>query len=88
MKNTTWSSAFTFYIIKIKSLIYMQEIIQYIIVAAVIIAAIAYVVYRVGLAFRSSRSGCYGCSGCALKEQMKKRGKNGKTQLRKPDCFH
>ena len=80
MKNTTWSSAFAFYIIKIKSLIYMQEIIQYIIVAAVIIVAIAYVVYRVRLAFRSS--------GCALKEQMKKRGKNGKTQLRKPDCFH
>ena len=47
MKHTTWSSAFAFYIIKIKSLIYMQEIIQYIIVAAVIIVAIVYVVYRV-----------------------------------------
>ena len=66
----------------------MQEIIQYIVVAAVIIAASAYAVYRVRLALRISSSGCYCCSGCALKEQMKKRGKNGKTQLRKPDCFH
>lgn len=46
-------------------------IVQYIIVTAVLCAAIGYALWRAYQAVRHANDPCYGCSGCALKEIKK-----------------
>ena len=49
-------------------------ILQYVIVIAVILAAIGWALWLIIKAFRHSSDPCYGCAGCELKELHK--GKN------------
>ena len=58
---------------------------QYIVLAMVLLAALAYVGYRVWQTFQTAKDPRHGCAGCAIHDQLKaKRKLKGR---KKPVCF-
>jgi hypothetical protein len=46
--------------------------------------AIAYIIYKIQITYKSAGDPCYGCKGCALHEQMKK---EKYIKNKKPKCY-
>ena len=61
--------------------------VQYIIVAIILLAAVAWTILKTREAFKESKSGCYGCKGCAFKEQVMK-NHNYKEKGERPHCYN
>jgi len=57
---------------------------QYIIIGVTVLAALAYIVWRIRKLLKEMSSPCYGCKGCALREQMMK---NKMQKREKPACY-
>ena len=62
-------------------------ILQYSIVALILLLAIFYAFRRIRQTIRETQSGCYGCKGCALKEQMMKKRAKNRGKSKKNECF-